>query len=302
VQVNPRFGHSAWTRGPVEQIENINKNNRVRVSAYNRQALVGTISYDVPFMRSSMSVTIRLYAGSRTLDFETRVNWLEVGNNDASPLLVFRTPVAYGVKNYRYEIAAGTQIRGSMPMDVPSIGRMELLPADEAQSSYVQLMADTKYGFRGCGNYGEISLIHASFQPDPYPELGQHHFHTAISVVKGEADAQMLSDAYHHAPATFSGVPHKGTLPLCGSALLMDNDNLSLSTLRVTDEGNFILRVYNRTDEAQTATVTLPRAIEAAFLCDITEKKNTPINTEDARTVRITVDARATQTLRIVLE
>ncbi|MBQ7338089.1 MAG: alpha-mannosidase [Clostridia bacterium] len=311
VQVNPRFGHSSWTRGPVEKIDNINLNNRVRVSTYNRQALCGTISYDVPFMRSSMTVTIRLYAGSRTLDFDTRVNWLEVGNNDASPLLVFRTPVAYDVKDYRYEIAGGTQIRGSMPMDVPSIGRMELLPTDDAQESYVQLMADTKYGFRGWGNYGEISLIHASFQPDPYPELGQHHFHTAISVVTGEADAQKTSDCYHHAPATFSGVPQKGSLPLSGSALLMLNGDditpatqtaISLSTVRVTAQGNLIIRLCNRTDSEQSATLILPRTIDAAFLCDITEQKNTPINIETDRSVRVTVDARAMQTLRIVLE
>ena len=302
VQVNPRFGHSAWTRGPVEKIENINLANRVRVSAYNRQALCGTISYDVPFARSSMSVTIRLYAGSKTLDYDVRVNWLEVGNNDASPWLIFRSPVSYAVANYRYEIACGTQVRGSMPMDVPTIGRMELLPADGDESAYVQMMADTKYGFRGFGDYGEISLIHGSFQPDPYPEMGQHHFHTAIGVVSGEADAQRVSDCYHHAIAAFSGKPHEGTLPLSGTVVGLDNQNLSVSALRVTSEGNIILRVYNRTDDEQSAAVTLPRDIAAAFLTDITEQKNTPVCTEDDRTVRVTVGARAMQTLRVVLE
>ena len=121
-------------------------------------------------------------------------------------------------------------------------------------------------------------------------------------MVKGEADAQALSDCYHHAPATFSGVPHKGTLPLSGSVLLLDNENISLSTLRVTAESNLILRVYHRTDAEQSALITLPRTIEAAFLTDITEKKNAPINTEGENAVRITVGARATQTLRIVLE
>ena len=84
--------------------------------------------------------------------------------------------------------------------------------------------------------------------------------------------------------------------------MLLDNPNLSVSALRVTAEGNIILRVYNRTDDEQTATVTLPRTIDAAFLCDITEQKNTPVNTEGTRCVRITLGARATQTVRIVLE
>lgn len=310
VQVNPRFGHSAWTRGPVEQIDNINDNNRVRVSAYTHQPLVGTISYDVPFMRSTLHVTIRLYAGSRTLDFDTRVDWLEVGNNDASPFLIFRSPVSYQVENYRYEIAAGTQIRDGMPMDVPSIGRMELLPADHHQSAYIQLMADTKYGFRGWGDYGEIALIHASFQPDPYPELGQHHFHTAISVVQGEADAQMISDRYHHAPAVFSGVPHQGTLPLSGSALLLchplgttakEQQNLSLSALRWTREGNLILRLYNRTDEPQISEIVLPRALQAAYATDITEQKDVPITLTTERSVQLSVAPRATQTFKLIL-
>ncbi len=302
VHENPRFGHSAWTRGPVELTEYPNRAGRVHVSNYQRQSLRHFFTYEMSVgERSRVSVAVILRAGSRTLDFDVHADWLEVGNNQSSPLLTFAVPVAYATDHYRYEIANGTVIRPDLPYDVPALCRMELLAGNAEQSAHVQLMADTKYGFRGDRGLGEIALIQSSFDPDPYPEMGQHHFHTAICVVHDGAEARAQSECYAHEIIAFSGTPHEGTLPLSDSAFrLEDTDGIALGGAHVSADGALILRLFNETDAAKVARLHFPAEVLSAALTDLTEVRDEPLEFTD-KTVEASIGARATVTLKIAL-
>ncbi len=304
VHGNPRYGHSAWTRGPAQLTELLNETRRVHVTDYARGSLSQWFTFDMPFgERSSMSVTVRLDSGAHLIDYDMKVQWLEVGNNNDQMLLTFSTPAAYHVGAYRYEIPNGIIVREERANDVPSLGRMELLPDAAGHPAYLQLLADTKYGFQGYAGRGEISLIHASFMPDPYPELAAHHIHVAIGVVKNGEDAQRMGDCYAHEIITVSGKPHKGSLPTCGSLLSPEGmRGLSVSTVRVDESGALILRLYNRTDEMKTATFTLPFSIRSAVYTDLFEAETAPVLMQNSNTLTLCVDAYSTQTIKIIPE
>ena len=303
VHENPRFGHSAWTRGPAQKTEILNEDNRVHVSNYARGGLSHWFTYEMPFgTRSNMSVTVRLNAGSRLIDYDMRINWLETGNNDDQVLLTFSTPAAYNIGAYRYEIANGVIVREEFANDVPSIGRMELLPAEGGHPAYLQIMADTKYGFQGWNQRGELSLLHASFYPDLYPEMTTHHIHAAIAVVRNGEEAQKLGDCYDHELIPVSGKPHKGTLPMMGSMFTVsDIQGISPSSISLAEDGSLILRFYNRTDEMKVTNITLPVDIATACYVDLNENEQAPVMMEGKRTIIFSIDAYATQTIKVTL-
>lgn len=301
---NPRIGHSAWTHGPTEKTDYINDAGRIRVINHSRGPLTQFFSYDVGFglRSSSLSVTVRLNAGSRMLDFDVHVNWLELGNNDNQPMLTFSSPAAYPICGYRYEIANGVIVREEQPFDVPSIGRMELLPATEGVPAYLQLMADTKYGFRGYNGRGEIALINASFFPDPYPDILRHHFHTAIAVVKNGDQAQALADHFNHEVVSVAGRPHAGSLATSDSFVrFSDLKGLSISGIRTAEDGALIIRLYNRTNEQKVTTVTLNAAVDQVFYTDLTEVSDeaAPV---DGNSFTAVVEPYATQTFKVYLK
>lgn len=300
---NPKIGHSAWTHGPTQKTDVINEQSRIRVSNYSRGPLTQWFSYDTSFgsRGSSLSVLVRLNAGSRTLDFDVHVNWLEIGNNDTQQMLTFSSPAAYPVAGYRYEIANGTIVREEQPFDVPSIGRMEMLPAEEGVPAYLQLMADTKYGFRGYRGRGEIALIHASFFPDPYPEILRHHFHTAIAVVRNGEEAQAVSDHFNHEIVSVAGRPHAGTLPLTDSFMkLSAPKGLNISGVHVDTDSTLIVRLYNRTNELKVTELAMNAPIEAAYYTDLTETADEPTIFE-GNTVTVSIEPYATQTIKLRL-
>ena len=186
---------------------------------------------------------------------------------------------------------------------MPSLGRMEMLPAEGGHPAYLQIMSDTKYGFQGWNQRGELSLLHASYYPDLYPEMAVHHIHAAIAVVRNGEEAQKLGDCYNHDIIPVSGKPHKGTLPKTGSLLsVSDIKGISPSGIRVAEDGSLILRFYNRSDEMKVTNITLPVDSAMASYVDLNEVEQAPVMLEGSRTMVFTIEAGATQTVKVVLD
>jgi len=129
-----------------------------------------------------------------------------------------------------------------------------------------------------------------------------HHIHAAIAVVRNGEEAQKLGDCYDHELIPVSGKPHKGTLPMMGSMFTVsDIQGISPSSISLAEDGSLILRFYNRTDEMKVTNITLPVDIATACYVDLNENEQAPVMMEGKRTIIFSIDAYATQTIKVTL-
>jgi alpha-mannosidase len=122
-------------------------------------------------------------------------------------------------------------------------------------------------------------LIRSSFDPDPYPELGNYHkFRFAIGLIIAESEHQLIESAYryNHPFNVLSGSEHSGTQPITNSFLKVKEGTIAISALKMPEEkqGNrWILRVYETEGSSTIAKLQLFKNAKQAYFVDMNEKK-----------------------------
>ncbi|MCD6395258.1 MAG: hypothetical protein J7M40_17380 [Planctomycetes bacterium] len=93
-----------------------------------------------------------------------------------------------------------------------------------------------------------------------------------------------------------------GCLPAGKASLFsIDNPNIRLSALKkAQDSDNFILRVYNSTDQKQNSTVTLCKEIKQAWQTDLNEKRTDACQMEK-NSIKLALDPRKIATFEIMI-
>ncbi len=268
IDENPRFGMTSWRVGPYMNVIPLNLAKDVRVTDYAHGTLKKWVSYQIKFDSSALDVTITLPENSRTLEFDVRVDWHEIGRPETGiPQLNFYFPVKYAAEKYRYDIPFGMVSRPALPHDVPANSFMQIY---RNNSPVVSIVTDSKYGFRGNDNAGAVTLIRSSYDPDPYPELGRHHFKLGV-IVSPADEAKKHAHIFCHPIAYASNTKHSGTLPLSGRAFTLTG-NVMVSTVKAAEEGGLILRVSDWHGEKQLVSVKFEKTPVSAELVDITER------------------------------
>lgn len=103
-------------------------------------------------------------------------------------------------------------------------------------------------------------------------------------------------------PRALTEVPHTGDLPASVSWLRVAGQNAVTSAVkRAEDGGGLIVRLYNPSDTATIATLTLPRPVSAAHLCNLRERPlaPAPVGDEDD-TVAVELPPKRIITVRLV--
>ena len=210
-------------------------------------------------------MTVTLDKGQKTFAVSLEVDWHEIGG-DTVPVLTYAIPLKK-TESYRYDIPAGSIIRGSRNQDVPALQYGAALFGDTA----IAMINESKYGYRAT-HEGELisTFINSSVSPDPYPERGIHKIRFGVGIVA--SDAKTLEE---HATAFNCGVQylpmtrHTGNAPMTDSLLTVDSRATVVSALLPTKTG-YLLRVYNTADTPDT--VTVKTACRKARLCDLAGK------------------------------
>ena len=152
--------HDLLGVGPYMNALPLNTAKNVRLTEHALGALKKWISYQIKFDSSVLDVTISLPENSRTLEFDVRVDWHEIGRPETGiPQLNFYVPVKYAAEKYRYDIPFGMVDRSEMPHDVPANSFMQIY---RSEGPVVSIVTDSKYGFRGNDNAGAVTLIRSS--------------------------------------------------------------------------------------------------------------------------------------------
>jgi alpha-mannosidase len=140
----------------------------------------------------------------------------------------------------------------------------------------VSLLNDSKYGFDVRGGTMRMSLLRASYDPDPTPDQGVHHLRYALLPHRGswrEAQTPRRAHEFNNPVIAVPVAPHAGPWPASRSFLRVAPANMILTTLKRAEDGQgYIARVYNSTGVGGRATLTCGLPVRAATACDLLEQ------------------------------
>jgi alpha-mannosidase len=157
------------------------------------------IRFNLAIGQSSIVQEVFLTAGSRRLDFVTKVNWHEMHR-------MLRTSFAVNIKTDRasFDIQYGTLERSTADNTTWDKAAFEVCGHRFADLSEhdrgVAVLNNCKYGWKVKGHTIDLNLLRSSTHPDPDADLGEHEFtyallpHTgALSESNVRAEAAMLN-------------------------------------------------------------------------------------------------------------
>ncbi len=279
-------GMTAWRVGPYEKVRVLNRCVPAKMETPDAHGFTYSLAWD----EGRMTVQVTLEPGAFALRFNVSVDWYAHGEKGVGvPQLNFAVPFAGETETYRRDIPYGILEQPALRHDVPALS---MIAAGD-----LFLAADTKYGFRGADNTLSVTLLRASYHPDPFPEMGRHHMNLYVGVLPDggmEEAAELLKHPLH----AVSTLPHTGTLPMAGSLAAVSGP-ARLYAVKNAEEDGLILRLMGEEDgEVQ---IGFAKPVQACAVTDSTELTDAPL-AADGNSVTVPVRAGKLLTLRVILK
>ena len=265
-------GMTAWINGETMSCTDLNASHNVKVIGRKLSGLRKWIKYQIGFKSSLLTVTVSIDDNSSRLDFNTELQWKEFGTPATSiPKLLFTVPVGYNSSSYKYDIPFGTVIRAPMNHDVPA--NSFCAAVNDTDSSLLQVICDTKYGFVGYDNSISVDLVRSSYDPDPYPEVGNHNIRIGVAIADDSSDSALYENAslFTHLPLYTTGTCQKGSMPMESSFMTLSGDvTVSAIKLSEKDASVLIVRLY-ASDINENCSIKFNIPVSKAYVSDINE-------------------------------
>ncbi|MHB0999133.1 MAG: alpha-mannosidase [Armatimonadota bacterium] len=267
-------GMSAWDIGPISKTESLN--TAVSVEPLYNGVTSSAIRVKHKFNKSSFSQDIILHAGVPRIDIKFNADWQEIGNSKIdAPMLKVAFPVNVTNGKASFEIPFGTIERPMNGSEVPSQKWIDVSGADYG----VSILNDCKYGFDVKDNVMRMTLLRASYEPDPTPDIGKHEVTYSIYPHTGDwKKADTVRRGYELNNPLIAVVTgnHGGRLPSEHSFVKVDKANLVITSLKkAEDSSDLILRMYECKGEGGNARITFGLGVNKVNETDLVEK---PIN------------------------
>lgn len=294
-------GMSSWRVGRTSCVQDVNETGCIWLKKIQTQGLHKELEYEINEDKFKICVVLSLDEGCEYLDYRVKVQWSFLGNREKGvPQLRFQVPCGYDVENYRYVVPYGVIDRQPLAQDVPAIGLGCALP--KVGESALCLLSDCKYGFRGDKEGLSLNLIRSSFEPDPFPETGEHLIRIAVGACNiDEGNLALLSEQYMHPVIVRSC----GTKPHIEEACrsMMSLEGAVLSAVKETEERNgYIIRVFNPSGGKKLMRLCLPGRKIEAYLSDLLEHDLEQIDTADGETIVYTLKEYEVCSFRVIVK
>jgi len=271
---DPVRGMSAWQVGDYARIECLNSQYPVMLRSKKITGMRKSVEYSISFDQNVLDVEIRLDEGSKVLDYEVKVRWMETGDAQKGiPQLRFVVPLSCVPETYLYDEACGVIERKHLEHDVPAQSFAAAFLGDEA----VVLACDSKYGFRGGRDGMALTLVRSAYEPDPLPEIGDPRSRIGVGVCAARADDCVSTAVRFCQPLPFVfGTVHEGTLPCCQNGPEVCGP-VRVSAWKAAENGNgTILRLYSLSDRDETIDVKFNTAVNSLTPVDLSERETAP--------------------------
>jgi alpha-mannosidase len=218
---------------------------------------------------------ISLYANFDRVDVRNHIDW-----HETHVLLKAAFPLAASSPNAAYEVPYGSIERPTTrnnswekaKFEVPALRWADL--GDETHG--FSLINDSKYGYDAKDNVLRLSLLRSPTWPDPDADRGHHEFSYSLYPHSGNWKSALTvrrGYEFDYPLRAFQVSPHEGSLPGQHSFLSVEGENVVLTALKKTEDGDaLLLRLYDWAGKADNVQIHLPDGATAASLTNLMEK------------------------------
>ncbi len=251
-------GMSAWVVGQFTQRDDLLSGGQL--TKLHDGPYVQTLRWTRSLGDTSLTLDISLYAGVPRVDFELQVDWREIGSKSGGiPHLKVRFPLDLADPRARFEIPFGSIQRDlANGGEVPAQRWVDL---SEVDGTGMTLVNTSKYGFNVEGTSLNMTLLRASIDPDPLPDLGQHTISYGVIPHGTEwAEGEMTQAAEDvNVPLVVTSCDfHEGDLQTVVSFVSVTPKNVRLVALKKAQDGDgFVMRLVEVEGKTTEATIVL---------------------------------------------
>jgi len=256
--IEQNIGMTAWTIGPFLTRESLLDGGKLK--RVHRGPYVQTFRSTRTVSNTAIELEITLRQGSPQVEYRLRVDWREMGDiEDGTPNLRVRFPLAVEDPAPRYEIPFGSMRRDLF--DGEEVCAQRWADLSEADGQGVALVNSSKYGFSLEGDTLTMTLLRASIDPDPLPDIGEHVIEYALAP-HGEgwaiSDSVQAGEEINIALVVTSCGFQKGSLPLVQSLVSVEPSNVRLAALKRSQVGEaLVARLVEVDGQAVDARIVL---------------------------------------------
>ena len=282
-------GMTAWEIGKIINQKDITEATKVEMIQNGPN--VGMIRVHHKLNDSHFVMDISLKAGLPRVDFSLNITWVERGTHEVGvPMLKAVFPVAVKSDKARFDIPCGSIERPTNGDEVPALKWVDLTGerTDGKSVAGVTLLNESKYGHNVTESEIKLTLLRSSYDPDPFPEIGQHEI--KFSLVPHGADWKPSDSAragyeFNHSIEVVATDVHKGELPKEMAFISVEPKNaMLLGIKKAEDTDEIVIRLYETDGKDTEAVVTLdPSLIKPNMVAMQTDLLERPIQNNTAR-------------------
>lgn len=235
----------------------------------------------------SVRQRISLYAHSRRIDFQTKINWQE-----EHKFLRVEFPVAIRATEASYEIQFGHIFRPTHANTSWDMARFEVCAhkwGDISQADYgVALLNDSKYGYRIYDNVVSLSLLRAPCSPDRTADRGEHEFTYSLFPHSGRLSESVVREGYA------LNIPMRAVkadeldsrIAVEYSAIQVDTPGVVVESVKSAEDNNdVIVRIYEALGGNATAILNFGFPILSAAEVNLLEENQKTITMQNSEIV-----------------
>jgi alpha-mannosidase len=254
------------------------------------------------WQKSTFVQDIVLYAGMRRVDVVNDLDW-----HETHILLKAAFPLAASGPKATFEIPYGTIERPTTRNNSIEDAKFEVPAqrwADLGDGEHgFSFINDSKYGYDVKGNVLRLSLLRSPLWPDPDADRGHQHFRYSLYPHTGtwrQANTVLHGLAFNYKLHAEQADSHAGELPPTHSFIMVKPENLVLTAMKKSEDGNsLVLRFYEWAGKKTTAEITVPDGASNALAANLMEHADGAQLTVSGGHIEVPVGPYSIDTVRI---
>lgn len=252
--------------------------------------------------KSTITQEVCLYARSRRIDFDTKVDWQE-------ERVVLRAlfPIDINASCSTSDIQFGKVQRPTTENTSWEKAKFEYCAhkyIDISEGDYgVALMNDCKYGHSATGNVLGITLLRCHQLSANYKDKGFHSFTYSLYPHKGALNASDVEEQAYilNNPLICVESSEKTIERSEFSFVQCDNSNVMIETVKKAEDGRgYIIRLYETNNSRVNCTLTFAKQLHKAYACDMLENLEDELFVKDKK-INVGLKPFEVSTIRVII-